>query len=380
MQKSLMIASFSKSASDPRVMRQVEVLRDRYAVDVAGYGSAPEGIRRFYPIPRHLHVWEKLLDCVAKMLGFRGIALRNRKNTCLIRSLQAQPYDLVIANDLETLPAVFAGRGAAPVLLDAHEYSPRQFEDRFLWRLLFQREQRFIAGHYLQGLAGAFTVCGGIAEEYRREYGMESRVVTNAAPYHDLQPVPVEEGRIRLVHPGTANPSRKLEGMIEIFRHLDDRFTLDFYLMPNHPNYLAHLKKRAKKTSGRIRFRNPVENRELIPELNAYDIGIFLLPPVNFNYAHALPNKFFQFVQARLAVAIGPSLEMAPLAAQHGFGVIADSFDPWDMAVKLNQLTAEDIRRLKHCAHQSAAELADNHNRTRIEETVKKLMSPEEVG
>ena len=29
-----------------------------------------------------------------------------------------------------------------------------------------------------------------------------------------------------------------------------------------------------------------------------FDVGVFLLEPVNFNYANALPNKLFEFVQA----------------------------------------------------------------------------------
>lgn len=375
MKKSLMIVSFSKSSSDPRLMRQIEVLREVYTVDVAGYGPAPAGVRRFHEIPRRLSLWEQVVLYLARMFGLWKITAQNRKDRALASAVSGEPYDLVIANDLETLPAVFAGKRRALVLLDAHEYSPRQFEDRLFWRLVCQKEQRMIATKYLPRLAGAFTVCEGIAGEYRREYGLESRVLTNAASYHDLQPSAVEEGRIRMVHPGTANPSRKLELMIEAFSYLDERFTLDFYLMPNHPDYLRHLKKLAGRYGERIRFREPVDMCGLIPALNEYDVGFFLLPPVNFNYRHALPNKLFQFVQARLAVAIGPSPEMARLAVHHGFGVVSESFLPEDMAAKLNALTVKDLERLKSRAHDSAADLSDVPNRRLILDTVRGILA-----
>ena len=52
---------------------------------------------------------------------------------------------------------------------------------------------------------------------------------------------------------------------------------------------------------------------ELPRMANDYDVGLYLLPPTNFNQRYALPNKFFEFIQGRLAIAIGPSPEMAKL-------------------------------------------------------------------
>jgi hypothetical protein len=86
-------------------------------------------------------------------------------------------------------------------------------------------------------------------------------------------------------------------------------------------------------------------------------VGLFLLPPVNFNYRFALPNKFFEFIQARLAVAIGPSTEMARIVEEHSLGVIADSFRPDGLANALEQLTDESIRGYKLAADRAARQL-----------------------
>ena len=77
----------------------------------------------------------------------------------------------------------------------------------------------------------------------------------------------------------------------------------------------------------------------IVDTIAQYDIGLFLLSPANFNYYHALPNKLFEFVQARLAVAIGPSPEMARIVNDHDLGIVAPDFEPTTMAAHLNALT-----------------------------------------
>jgi uncharacterized UPF0146 family protein len=68
-----------------------------------------------------------------------------------------------------------------------------------------------------------------------------------------------------------------------------------------------------------------------------------------------LPNKFFEFIQARLAIAIGPSPEMAAIVKEHDLGVVADDFTPQALAAKLNALTVDDIMHYKHNANKAAA-------------------------
>ena len=100
--------------------------------------------------------------------------------------------------------------------------------------------------------------------------------------------------------------------------------------------------------------------------INRYDIGLFLLPGTNFNYHMALPNKFYEFVQGRLAVAIGPSPEMRRLAELHGFGMVSPDYEPLTLAGLLNRLGADDIMALKRRAHAGASELCAERNRDRL--------------
>ena len=51
-------------------------------------------------------------------------------------------------------------------------------------------------------------------------------------------------------------------------------------------NNMESLRRRAAGQP-RIRFVPPVAMPEIAARTNGYDIGLFLLPPVNFNYLHS---------------------------------------------------------------------------------------------
>jgi len=206
------------------------------------------------------------------------------------------------------------------------------------------------------------TVCQGIAEEYSRQFGLPApTVITNAPPYEDLQPSPLVGGKIRLVHHGIANPSRKLELMIDAMKLLDDKFTLDLMLMRQDTPYYRHLQALAA-SDPRIRFRDPVPMPEIAKFINQFDVGVYVLPPGNFNQEMALPNKFFEFVQARLALVVGPSPEMAQVVQQHGLGVVTETFTAEALAKALIELSIEAIGNFKVASGKAASVLSLDGN------------------
>jgi len=361
--KTILIISFSDIARDPRVSRQAKILARHYDITVAGTGQESlDGVSSVFldAPPRRLAT--KLLDAALLKMGmFEKAYWRRETVRAALQSLTGRRFDLVLANDIDALPVALRLAGSAPVLMDAHEYSPREFEESRVWRMIMQPYKDYLCRTYLPRAAGMLTVCQGIADEYARVYGVTPKVVMNAPMEQDLRPVTPEAGRVRLIHHGVAMPSRHPEKMIEMMRFLDARFTLDFMLISARQDYLDQLVKLAAGDS-RIKFVAPVAMPDIPRVCNQYDIGVFILPPVNFNYTHALPNKFFEFVQARLGVAIGPTREMASLVEHYKLGVVADSFEPGALAGKLNALTTEDVIRFKENAHRAARELSFEHS------------------
>lgn len=347
----VLIVSLSSFVSDPRVMRQYEALSQEHEVYVLAYGACPPGVRHFTQVSQ--------IKLSLGVLGLNALRLSLKRfdqyywNHPQIQalmhaavSLAGLSFDVVLANDVMTLPATFRLARGAPVWLDAHEYAPREFEDILSWRLLLGPFFEATCRRDLPRLAQMTTVCKGIANEYEVRYQIPVSVCLNCPEPVTLPVRPTQDGSIRMIHHGAAIPSRKIEVMIELMQFLDERFSLDLMLVSQDSNYLAKLQAMASRDM-RINFIPAVPMREIVSKICQYDIGLFLLPPTNFNYLHALPNKFFEFMQARLAIAVGPSPEMADLVRVHQCGVVSPSFQAHDMAQCLNELTTASIDAMK---------------------------------
>ena len=358
-----LVLSLSDIRRDPRVFRQIEVLGGQHPVLAAGTGNPviDEATSYTIPIQRRTPVGRVHALYYLKTGGFDEFYWSQSHVIRALADLGKARYAFVVANDIQMLPLALRLARGAPVLVDLHEYSPRELEDRWLWRFLFQKYNDYLCRQYLPQAAMVTTVCAGIAEEYARQYGVLPTVITNAPKFHSLPVRKTDPSRIRVIHHGVAARSRRIENMIELANLLDERFTVDFILIPGDTRYIAELMRQAAGTRS-IHFLPPVEMNQIVSFSTQYDVGLFLLEPTNFNYLHALPNKFFEFLQARLAVAIGPSPEMARIVSQFGCGVVAESFEPQALAKVLNSLDpcTLDIMKIQssqaaivHCAERN---------------------------
>ena len=64
-------------------------------------------------------------------------------------------------------------------------------------------------------------------------------------------------------------------------------------------------------------------------------------------YFNALPNKFFDFIMAGLAIAVSPLPMMQKIVVEHNIGVVVEDQTPQSMARVLNALAADDINKYK---------------------------------
>ena len=373
--QTVVVLSFSDLSRDPRVNRQIRFLSEAY--EVVAVGLADPGVPGvdFVPVElRRRTTVAKLADGTRLLARrFESFYWRQHHIAQTLERLAGVRADVIVANEIDALPVALRIGGAcgARVIFDAHEYSPLELEDRLVFRLFFRRYREYLCRTYIPRVDGMMTVCESIAEAYERDTGVRPVVVFNAPDYEELEPVVrgSEDRTIRLVHHGGAHPSRKLENMIEMMRHLDGRFRLDFLLVPGPGGYLDALKRRAAGDE-RIRFLEPVPMRELPRFLNAYDVGVYILPPNSFNARFALPNKLFEYIQARLAVAVSPSPEMARVVREAGCGVVSRDFTAEAMAEALRSLDREQIEAYKRRSHEAARELSAERSRTTVLELV----------
>lgn len=359
----ILVISFSNIDSDARVLREISVVAKHGHVTSLGYGSKPAYVDEHIQVPD----WAKSLPQTP--LGVLRLALHLHSqaelaapgNRYALRALSDRTFDAIVANDARALPLAFAiaRRNQAPVWADLHEWAPGERTHIASWRILVKPLMEHICRKYLPQTAAATTVGTEIAKLYETHYGVRPRLLMNAAPYADLQPTPVPDGVIRLVHSGGAVFGRNIEAMIEATIQAGPRFTLDLYLVPAGDGG-AYLEKLREVAGGnpRIRFHDPVKPFELPATLNAYDVGVFWIPPTHTNARLTLPNKLFDFVQARLAVAIGPTVEMVNVVNEYGLGVVSEDFSVPSIVAALQSLTPQAITSYKQAAAAAADPLS----------------------
>lgn len=371
----LLILSFSRIESDARVLKQVRHFATQYRVTTCGYGAAPDDVVEHLRIPDEAVLgspYRRLLQLRLYTRAYAGL----RPVRWIRENLRGsgRQWDAVLANDVESLPVALELAPAARVHADLHEYSPRMREEDLAWKKAMRPFLEWICRRHVARAASWTTVGRALATEYDRNFGIKPEVVRNATTFRDSSPTPPRVP-LRLVHSGGGMRRRSLEATIEAMSLVTADVELDMYLMPNDPAYIKELRELADAT-GRTRVLDPVPHDELITTLQQYDVGVFLLPPVNFNYRSALPNKLFDFVQARLATVVSPNEEMASLVRDHRLGLVTRDYSARALADAIDELTPESVSEYKDAADAAARELSAEKEIAIWDAAIRSLITP----
>lgn len=361
----LLIISFSPIHSDARVLKQVRLFADTYDVTTCGFGPSPDpGVEHIEVAPpvqsrssRRARVRSLAVESLKALHQYRGAFWAAPHARSARRALRGRHFDAVITNDIDTL---LVGTSVVPLdrlHADLHEYWLKEGASVRGYRRFAAGYYRWLCGRIAGQAASSTTVGNEIALAYQRECGFTPAVVPNVAPYHDLEPTPPRTP-LRLVHAGVGAPSRGIHKLVAATMDTKKDVTLDLYLMPANVQYMAELRDAAERSGGRVTVHDPVPQSALVETLNGYDIGAYLLEPQTVNSRFALPNKIFDFIQARLGLIVGPSPEMAAVVRRTGVGVVTDGYAAEDLTRVLDGVTADTVVGWKAASSVAAHELS----------------------
>lgn len=358
----ILIISYTRTEQEPRIIKQIAEFRRRgHHITTAGYGPAPEGVDEHVELDPAVGATglgriPGIFSLLLLIRQYRAYAALEPRDVAAYAALKGGRWDVVVAHDAQTLHLASRLAPTHGVLADMHEYAPKQSLPSLRWNLLDQPYFTWLVRRYAANAAAVTTVSQGIVDEYKREFGFEPSLVINATPFQDLQVQPVGTP-LRLVHSGGVSPQRRLDIMIQGVRDSSADVILDLYLVTDETPLMADLRSLAAGDA-RIRFREPVPYRELVSALNEYDVGLSIFPPTTFNLAWCLPNKFFDFVQARLGVIVGPSPEMKRFVEEYGIGLVLPDFESTSLASALDALTPEQVSAWKQAANLHVRDLS----------------------
>lgn len=369
----ILCISFSDIRSDARVLRQLDVLARHGDVTTLSYGERPDAAHDHLQIDSALPSLPQTVSGVLKLAfrRYRSVSLDAPAVNAAREALGAREFDVVVANEARALPLARAVSGSPRIWCDLHEWAPAERSHVLSWRLLVAPFMDWVCRTYLPGVDAATTVNESIATMYEDRFGARTEVVRNAIAYRpDLAPAPLADDRIRLVHSGGAVPGRNIEAIIEAVDILGDGYSLDLFLVrPRQADqYWRKLADRIA-ASPRTTLHPAVAPDELPRTLNAYDLGVFVLPPHTPNHRLMLPNKFFDFVQARLGIVFGAAVETDRLIHEHRLGVVTEGYTAADLVGAIRGMSREDVERFKRNAD-DVAELLSSEADVAVQDAI----------
>jgi glycosyltransferase involved in cell wall biosynthesis len=256
-----------------------------------------------------------------------------------------------LANDWNALPIAqrLAREQGVPFAYDTHELAVDEYGQNLRWKLTVRP---IIAGIEAAGLRdAAFATCvsDGIADRLQAVHGLKQRpvVVRNIPSYHAHSIRPTGEV-IKVLYHGIVSPGRGLEACIQSVRLWQPQFHLTIR-GPGDAAYLGALQALADAdgVGARVSFDGPVAMTDMVERAADFDVGLFALPDHSLQNTYVLPNKFFEYMMAGLAMCVSDLPEMTRLVKQHDLGELIPQASPQMIADAINRMDAGSIDRFK---------------------------------
>ena len=284
-----------------------------------------------------------------KLLFSRGPCFYAEYNIRLFLFLLFSKVDVLLANDLDTLMANYcvSRLRKKDIVYDSHEYYTETPEliGRKTVQGIWKRIERWI----FPKLKHVYTVNDSIAGLYREQYKVNVDVIRNM-PFRkdyiiskskaDLG-LP-EEGNIILLQGAGINIQRGTEEMAEAMKDIDGAT----FVIIGGGDVLDLLKDQVKemKLDDRVLFIPKMPFTELYQYTVHADIAVTLDKDTNINYRFSLPNKIFDYIQARVPVLASDLVEIRNVIEQYQIGMLVKSHDPKEIAKAVNSMLNDRSR------------------------------------
>lgn len=343
-----LVISHSNIAEDPRILRHISVISEKFEVHTVGYGEKPPTSEKHYRVPDDVRFLPRNLGKLINMQIGLSITVSKSSDFTetilnLVRSDNVK-YELLQINDVHALAAGFELKANSKVWVDMHEYAPLEGEHDWRWNVAFSGYVRKICNEYLPRADSLSTVSGSISSRYSLEFNKHVYLIRNSHPFVPRpDSLPSNSDTVNFVHAGVALKARNIENMIVAFSNLGEKHQLYLMLVPTESSYYRTLQDMSESITN-VNIVSPVPNAEVVSKLASFDAGIVTIPPTSYNYRHCLPNKFFQFVQARLPIVAGPLPEISKLVIENNLGWVTQTFDARSISETISKIDRNAIR------------------------------------
>jgi glycosyltransferase involved in cell wall biosynthesis len=259
-------------------------------------------------------------------------------------------YDVLVANDLDTLPGitVAASLRKLPVIYDSHELFTEVPEviKRPWVQGVWRRLEKLSVPH----VHSAYTVSQSISECLSSVYRKEFTVIRNMPRFSPVTYIPgdrqMDFGDQQIIlYQGALNMGRGLEMMVQAMKYIPK----SILLLAGDGDKKEELQELVirENLGGEVIFLGRLSLSELHFLTPQADLGISLEEDLGLSYHFVLPNKLFDYIHAGIPVLVSDLPEMRRLVENYNVGEILKERTPKAVAQQINELfSAKEHRRI----------------------------------
>jgi glycosyltransferase involved in cell wall biosynthesis len=308
-------------------------------------------------VGRRLHNSSNLLNRPYDTKRFRllfnkGPLFYVNLNLRLFFHLIFSDYGFFLANDLDTLPACWLASRIRhrKLIFDSHELFSEvpELVARPIVRKIWKRLEIFLVPRINLG----FTVSAPIAEFYKKNYHVHFEVLKNAGYFrfdYEFEGFAKDTEVTTIIYQGSLNMGRGLDLAIRSMQYIENA-----KLWIIGTGDVEHeLKKLVSELSlgNKVVFTGRIAMEDLWKYTFKADIGISPEEDLGLNYRYGLPNKLFDYIQARIPVIVSDLPQMKAVVENYKIGKVLKERSPQILAGVLNEMIKKELPSGKYNAN-----------------------------
>ncbi len=259
-----------------------------------------------------------------------------------LRLHEQQPFDVVHAHDLDTLPVGvrLKRRHGVRLVYDAHEIFAHMIQGDHRWPVPQAADR--LEHRLLQHVDHLVTAGDGFAEHYAALYKGPITVTRNALWGPPGLWEPPTHSQFTVVYIGTLSRDRMFPQIVPALADIHD---VQFLLGGKKEGVYHKVEEAARHAAG-VTFLGPVPHQEVIEHTRHSHAVVVPMDPANPQYRTQLANKVYDAMSAGRPLIGVKGTATGEFAREHGFGITVD-YDAQAMRAAVTALAEDPDRATK---------------------------------